>query len=634
MRFDIVTDTFPPDVNGVAMTLSRLRAGLQERGHLVHVIRTGEICPNNGETQASSLGWPGYKEVRLGLPENFKLWDRWKRKRPDAIYIAIESMLGASAMETAKVMGIPVVTGFHTNFQEYVEQYYFKGLNAMATNYLKNFHNKADITLAPSQEVVDMLLDLGIKHARLMDRGVDTELYHPQKRSDELRAQWGVGKDDKVLITVGRVATEKNLTLAIRAYRAILKQSPNTKLVLVGDGPIREELEADNPDVIFAGMLVGEDLAVHYASSDILLFPSETETFGNVTLEGLANGLICVAYNYAATERFIVNGENGFSATKGDEEEFISKALEAARQSDNTAIKEKARKTAEAKGWGKVIDVFEGSLMGLSKQSPSKNFSRGLNKKPLSFRSVFLSDIHVGTKDAKIREVTDFIRSIYCENLYLNGDIFDTWAINRGSKWTLRDTRFLRVLLRKLEEEKVNITYIRGNHDEILSRFLPLNLDRLSIVKEITHTGINGKSYLVTHGDKFDSTALQDKILNQIGSACYGVLLYVNRLYNNYRSWRGQSYLSIAKDFKSRFHGATEFIEKYEQNLTKHAKEEGFDGIICGHLHTPACKEVNGIDYFNSGDWVESLSALVEHHDGTFETLTYKEFLEKISKTD
>ena len=279
------------------MTLSRLRAGLQARGHIVHVIRTGQPSSENGETLAASFEWPGYKEVRMGLPENFKLWDRWKRKRPDAIYVATESMLGISAVETAHSMGIAVATGFHTNFQEYFEQYYFKALNPIVAKYLKNFHSKSNMTLAPSQEVIDMLNDMGILHTRLMDRGVDTELYQPSKRDESLRAEWGAGPDSRVLIAVGRVATEKNLPVAIRAYRELLKKDPSTKLVLVGDGPIRESLQEENPDVIFAGMQQGEDLARHYASSDILLFPSETETFGNVTLEGLANGLICVGYN-------------------------------------------------------------------------------------------------------------------------------------------------------------------------------------------------------------------------------------------------------------------------------------------------------------------------------------------------
>ena len=152
MRIDLVTDTFLPDVNGVAMTLGRLVTGMRQRGHLVHVTCSGETNEERGQSRARSVALPGYREVRIGLPEPFKLRRRWSRKRPDGVYVATESPLGHSAIKAANSLGIPVVAGFHTNFHEYVEQYRLARLQPVAMAYLKHVHRRADVTLAPSQE--------------------------------------------------------------------------------------------------------------------------------------------------------------------------------------------------------------------------------------------------------------------------------------------------------------------------------------------------------------------------------------------------------------------------------------------------------------------------------------------------
>ena len=161
MKIDIVTDTFTPDVNGVAMTLGRLTSGLRRRGHRVHVIHTG-ITAAKGETCVAALPLPGYKEVRVGLPKPFELRTRWMRKRPDAIYVATESPLGKSALKAANALRIPVATGFHTNFHQYMEQYGMGGLQPVAMAYLRNFHQRADCTLTPSRDMVDRLVRRGI----------------------------------------------------------------------------------------------------------------------------------------------------------------------------------------------------------------------------------------------------------------------------------------------------------------------------------------------------------------------------------------------------------------------------------------------------------------------------------------
>jgi glycosyltransferase involved in cell wall biosynthesis len=279
MKIEIVTDTFSPDVNGVAMTLKHLSEGLKQRGHRVHIIHTGKFT-KAGESRSTSVPLLGYKEVRVGLPEPFKLRARWLKKRPDAIYVATESPLGKSAIKAAKALRIPVATGFHTNFHQYMSQYRMGGLQPMALAYLKRFHKLADCTLTPSQEVVDQLQSEGLANVYLLGRGVDTQLYHPAKRCETLRTKWGARPNIPVAVIVGRVAAEKNLDLAMTAFERMRGAVPDVQCVVVGDGPLREKLEQKFPWVHFTGVRLGEDLARTYASADVLLFPSETETYG------------------------------------------------------------------------------------------------------------------------------------------------------------------------------------------------------------------------------------------------------------------------------------------------------------------------------------------------------------------
>lgn len=630
MKIDIVTDTFAPDVNGVAMTLGRLSDGLKKLGHRVHVIRTGD--GKRGETVAASIPLPGYKEVRVGLPGPFKLRKRWLRKRPDAIYVATESPLGKSALKAARTLGIPVATGFHTNFHEYMERYHLGGLQPMALAYLKRFHGKADCTLVPSVEMIDKLKAEGFGNVHLLGRGVDTELFDPAKRCETLRSGWGASTGSPVAIVVGRVAAEKNLDLAIRSFEAMRATVPDLQCVMVGDGPIREKLAAKHPWVHFAGMRTGEDLAKHYASADILLFPSETETFGNVVLEGMASGLATVAYDYAAAARFIDHEKNGLKAGKGDEEAFIIQAKAALNMRPGNKVRATARELALTQGWEAVVADFEKQLLAISGQSeptPRKyvTLPKIGKRQKVSFRSVFISDIHLGTPDSKASEVVDFLKQIRCEKLILNGDIVDGWALKRGSKWQPRHSRVIRKILKMSEKDKTEVIYLRGNHDDILDRFLPLAFGKIRFTKEYIHKAANKSRYLVVHGDGFDSVSTNHKWLASLGAVGYDSLLKVNRYYNKYRSWQGKEYFSLSKKVKARVKSAVSFIDKYEELLQELAVKRECDGIICGHIHTPEDKRVGNIHYLNSGDWVESMTAIVEHHDGRMELIEYEKFM-------
>lgn len=630
MKIDIVTDTFAPDVNGVAMTLGRLSDGLRNRGHRVHVIRTGD--GKRGETIAASIPLPGYREVRVGLPGPFKLRKRWLKRRPDAIYVATESPLGKSAVKAAKALGIPVATGFHTNFHEYMQRYHLGGLQSLAMAYLKRFHGRADCTLAPSPELVERLRAEGLEEVYLLGRGVDTRLFDPAKRCETLRGAWGSRPGAPVAMVVGRVAAEKNLELAMNAFSEMRKHVPDLQCVVVGDGPIRERLAAKHPWVHFAGVRHGEDLARHYASADILLFPSETETFGNVVLEGMASGMVTVSYDYAAAARFVKHGDNGLKAGKGDADGFISQAKAALSFRHGHCMRIAARELAETQGWGRVVADFEARLetiAGAAKPAriPYVKLPKSGKRMKQGFRTVFLSDIHLGTPDSKAAEVVDFLKQIRCDKLVLNGDIIDGWALKRGAKWLPRHSRVIRKILKMSEKEKTEVIYLRGNHDDILERFLPLAFGKVRFTKEHIHKAANGKRYLVVHGDGFDSVSTNHRWLASVGAVSYDTLLLINRWYNRWRAWRGKEYFSLSKRVKAKVKSAVSFIDKYEQLLQELALHRKCDGIICGHIHTPEDKQVGDIHYLNSGDWVESLTAIVEHHDGRMELIHFGEFM-------
>jgi len=247
----------------------------------------------------------------------------------------------------------------------------------------------------------------------------------------------------------------------------------------------------------------------------------------------------------------------------------------------------------------------------------------------LRVRTVFISDVHLGSTDSKAREVINFLKHVKCEKLVLNGDIIDAWALRRGGKWRNRHTKFVRFVLKMSEKHDTEVIYLRGNHDDILEHFLPLSFGNVHLVREHIHESASGKRYLVVHGDGFDSVSSRCRWLAVAGSVGYDLLLHFNRIYNRWRAWRGQGYFSLSQHIKARVKSAVSFIDRYETQLQQLATHRKCDGIICGHIHTPEDKQVGNVHYLNSGDWVETLSAIVEYHDGRFELIRYNDFLEK-----
>jgi len=368
-HISIVTETYPPEVNGVALTLARWVEGLRLRGHFVSVVRPRQSFDSASApfdpalTLVPGLPLPGYKGLRFGLPAGHRLRRYWTERRPDVVYVATEGPLGWSAVSVARRLAIPVFSGFHTNFHSYLRHYHAGRLQSLMLRYLCWFHRRTVGTLVPSVDLRDRLQAIGLENIGIVDRGVDSELFMPRRRSAPLRRAWGASSKDIVALYVGRVASEKNVDLAVEAYYAMRQFDPSVKLVVVGDGPTCAALQRRYPDIIFCGVHTGEELAQRYASADIFLFPSETETFGNVTLEAMASGLGVVAYNYAAAGMHILDGYTGMLAPYGNPQAFVNAALKLIRDRQSLArIRRDARAHAESVDWQSVVETFAAVL--------------------------------------------------------------------------------------------------------------------------------------------------------------------------------------------------------------------------------------------------------------------------------
>lgn len=336
MRYAIVTETWAPEINGVALTVQSLEQGLRERGHEVGLIRPRQSraqMPAPHERLIASLPLPRYPGLRFGLPATRRLISQWNRQRPDAVYVATEGPLGWSALRAARALRIPAATGFHTRFDYYMRDYGAAWLESVALSWMRRFHNRGQATLVPTDALRDELRALGFAHALRLPRAVDTTLFRADRRDDALRASWGLRAEDVAVIHLGRIAPEKNLGLAIRAFEAIRAAVPKARFVWVGDGPARAKIERDHPDFVFCGVQLGETLARHFASADLFLFPSRSETYGNVTLEAMASGVPTVAFDYGAAREWLRDGIHG-ACVRGEDaeadERFVRAAVEIA----------------------------------------------------------------------------------------------------------------------------------------------------------------------------------------------------------------------------------------------------------------------------------------------------------------
>lgn len=370
LRIAVVTETYPPEINGVARTVGLMVGALCARGHELQLIRPRqkpETAALNGTPRlrlATGIPIPRYSDLQLGFLSRASLLREWRDWRPDLVHIVTEGPLGWNAAAAARELGIPVSSDFHTNFHSYSRHYGFGMLAGLVARYLRALHNRADCTLVPTAQMKTELEALAFERVLVVGRGVDAQLFHPGRRSAELRAGWGCRGDETVVLHVGRLAPEKNLELFAEAATAMRAEDPEMRVVLVGDGPQGPVLRARHPDFVFAGMRSGEDLAAHYASADVFLFPSTTETFGNVTLEAMSSSLAIAAYDYAAAQQHLRHRVSALLAPTGDAAEFVRTAIALARDRElRASLRRESRLAAEAITWDRAFDDLERVLV-------------------------------------------------------------------------------------------------------------------------------------------------------------------------------------------------------------------------------------------------------------------------------
>ncbi|MCD8504927.1 MAG: glycosyltransferase family 1 protein [Burkholderiaceae bacterium] len=397
LRVAVVSETWPPEINGVAITMHRLALELQRRGHAIQVIRprqgakagqAGKMAATGFEEMLTlGLPIPNYPHLRMGLPAKRLLTNLWQKQRPDLVHVATEGPLGWSAVQAARKLKIPTSSDFRTNFHSYGQHYGIGRFTRAILAYLRKFHNLTDFTTVPTDKLKGELQAMGFERLKVVSRGVDTERFSPAHRSEDLRRRWGASAQSRVYLYVGRLAAEKNPELLAAAWREIACRDASAQLVLVGDGPASQLYRQLMPAAIYAGSQSGDALAAHYASADIFLFPSVTETYGNVVPEAMASGLMGLTFNYAASTELVRHDFNGWVADYGDADQYQALAgkLSELPLTRLNAMCAQARQTMLTRGWDAVSAQVEGlwrqELLGPLADSPA-SFTQAVPMRP------------------------------------------------------------------------------------------------------------------------------------------------------------------------------------------------------------------------------------------------------------
>lgn len=376
MRIAYVTETFPPEINGVSLTAERSVAHLRAAGHAVQLIRPrqpGEAARRDtDEWRCSGARIPMYPDLRYGLVLPAGLRALWRDTGlPELVHVATPGPLGWAALRAARGLGLPSSADFRTNFHAYCGHYGLGWLEPVVFGYLKRLHGMADCNFVPTPELQRQLAARGFERLQVLGRGVDARRFTPERRDLRLRRDWNAGPDDRVLLYVGRLAPEKNLGLALQTFERLAARRPGLRMVVAGDGPLRGALERTHPAVRFVGMQTGTALARHYASADVFLFPSLTDTFGNVTLEALASGLAVAAFDTGAAGQHVRDGISGCLAPACEglaaADAFLAAATRALDASaPDGLLRMEARLAALQADWAGVQRRFEQTLLQLA----------------------------------------------------------------------------------------------------------------------------------------------------------------------------------------------------------------------------------------------------------------------------
>lgn len=365
MRISFVTETYPPEINGVALTVARSVEFLRSRGHVVDLVRPCRAGEARGPS-ADGLDWcvagwpiPVYPDLRFGWARPAALAAHFRATGAQLVHVATEGPLGWAAVSAARRLGLPATSDFRTNFHTYGRYYGLGRLTPLIAGYLRRFHNRTALSFVPTAQTRREVGAAGFERVEVVGRGVDARRFSPLRRDPLLRQ--GLAADGgPLLLYVGRLAAEKNVGLALAAYRAARRMLPATRMLVVGDGPMRRRLEREFTDVRFVGNLTGEALATHYASADIFLFPSLSDTFGNVVPEALASGLPVVAFDTAAAGELVRDRVSGRLVVPGDDAAFtVATALLAQAHGELTPMRIAARDAALAADWDSVLRRFE-----------------------------------------------------------------------------------------------------------------------------------------------------------------------------------------------------------------------------------------------------------------------------------
>lgn len=372
LKIAIVTETWPPEINGVALSLLQLCKGLQQKGHKILLIRPEQKVPchdftPNKECLVVAQPVPKYPALKFGWPQYLKVSHALEEFQPQVVHIVTEGPLGLTALQAARSKNMPVTSGFHSPFQDFSRFFDLAFLVKPIQRYLCWFHNSTQLTCVPSQDTERALRQFGVScPLKVVGRGVDTQRFSPRHRSESLRYQWGVSADTTVMLYVGRLSPEKEIDVLIDAYCARAKETHahQVKLVIVGDGPDRARLQtlAASSDVLFTGSLTGHDLATAYASADVFVFASQVETFGNVVLEAMASGLPVVAYDYACAHQHIEHGETGWLSPLGHKQHLIQCINVLPNNRVLRQMGLRAVQQAERMGWQHPVQQLEQAL--------------------------------------------------------------------------------------------------------------------------------------------------------------------------------------------------------------------------------------------------------------------------------
>lgn len=371
LRIAIVTETWPPEINGVALSLLQLCRGLQQQGHKILLIRPqqqrrcSDFQPQQ-ECLVMAQSIPRYPSLKFGWPQFLKVSNAIEHFEPDVVHIVTEGPLGLAALQAAKNKKIPISSGFHSAFQDFSRFFDLAFLLKPIQRYLCWFHNSTQLTCVPSQGTAQSLQALGVDcPMAVVGRGVDVECFHPKHASAALRQRWGAGEQSTVLLYVGRLSPEKEVNVILDAFIAQARAGEaNRCLVIVGDGPEREKLQriSQGYPVVFTGSLSGGQLAEAYASADVFVFAGQVETFGNVVLEAMASGLPVVAYRYACAAQHVRHEQSGWLSERGDIAGFKRNMLHLPPRSVLKRMGRTAFAAVQQAGWQHPVQQFEQAL--------------------------------------------------------------------------------------------------------------------------------------------------------------------------------------------------------------------------------------------------------------------------------